>query len=203
MRSEKATEMRTNDPGYSKYLEASESAWWKRAIDVQAPYRWNLRRLNLGHTLDIGCGLGRNLAHLGGAGVGVDHNPASVAIARARGFLAFTPDDFERSQFGGEHRFDSILLSHVAEHMREEAALNLLATYRTRLRPGGRVVLITPQERGYASDPTHVSFMDFAVLDRLTTKLGMRTVKAYSFPFPRVFGHLFRYNEFVLVAASD
>jgi hypothetical protein len=38
---------------------------------------------------DVGCGLGRNLGHLDGNGVGVDHNAESVAIAQSRGLRAF------------------------------------------------------------------------------------------------------------------
>jgi len=93
-----------------------ESAWWKRIIDVQAPYRWNLCRLNPGFTLDIGCGLGRNLINLSGNGVGIDHNPHSVEIASSRGLRVFTPESFEDSSFNKHAHFDSILLSHVVEH---------------------------------------------------------------------------------------
>ena len=75
---------------YAERLETLEGARWKRLLDVQAPYRWNLRRLGLGFTLDVGCGIGRNLLHLDRRGVGVDHNVASVEIARGRGCTAYT-----------------------------------------------------------------------------------------------------------------
>ena len=58
----------TDVPAYADRLQTLEQARWKQLLDVQAPYRWNIRRLGLGRTLDVGCGLGRNLAHLGGAG---------------------------------------------------------------------------------------------------------------------------------------
>src|SRR4051794_27828148 len=77
--------MSTEDAAYAYRLARLETVWWKRWLDVQRPYRWNLRRLEPGFTLDIGCGLGRNLSHLGGDGVGIDHNEESVATARARG----------------------------------------------------------------------------------------------------------------------
>ena len=91
--------MKTDETGYTERLSRLESVWWKRWLDVQRPYRWNLRRLALGYVLDVGCGTGRNLINLGGraAGVGVDHNPTSVAAARARGLEAFLPDDFRAS----------------------------------------------------------------------------------------------------------
>ena len=56
---------------YADRLKA-RLVWWKRALDVQAPYRWNLRRLKPGFMLDVGCGLGRNLELVLGVCVVVD-----------------------------------------------------------------------------------------------------------------------------------
>ncbi len=139
----------TSQAGYTAHLQNLESSWWKRLVDVQAPYRWNMRRLNLGFTLDVGCGVGRNLANLGGNGVGVDHNAESVATARSRGFTAFTVDEFEASEYAKPGRFDALLLSHVAEHMQEPEAVQLLSSYVGYVKPGGRVVIICPQEAGF------------------------------------------------------
>lgn len=190
----------TTDRNYAARLASQEAIWWKRLLDVQAPYRWNLRRLDPGFTLDIGCGIGRNLLHLAGNGVGVDHNPHSVEMARARGLLAFTPAEFQASPFNVEARFDSLLLAHVVEHMTEGDAIALLDAYLYTLKPSGKVILITPQELGYASDPTHVRYMDFAALDRIARAAGLAPVSAFSFPLPRLFGHVFKYNEFISIS---
>ena len=106
----------TADASYAARLERLEGARWKRALDVQRPYRWNIRRLCTGFTLDVGCGIGRNLAHLRGNGVGVDHNAAAIATARARGLTAFTTDGFAGSAYDRPGRFDHLLLAHVVEH---------------------------------------------------------------------------------------
>ena len=76
--------MRTADDDYARRLVGLEGARWKRLLNVQAPYRWNLRRHRLGRTLDIGCGIGRNLSALDPGSVGVDHNELSVRTARQR-----------------------------------------------------------------------------------------------------------------------
>ena len=174
--------------------------WWKRMLDVQAPYRWNLRRLRPGFLLDVGCGLGRNLAHVGGRGVGVDPNRACLAEARANGLTVYAPEDFPAAPEARAAAFDTLLVSHVIEHMAFDAARDLVASYLPYVKPGGQVILITPQEWGYASDPTHVHFMDMAELRRLAGELGLSVTRAYSFPFPRWAGRLFKYNEFVLTA---
>src|SRR5512134_3456178 len=94
-----ATESDTRSREYTERLVRLQRAPWKRWLDVQAPYRWNLRRLRPGFTLEVGCGIGRNLEHLRGHGVGLDHNPHSVAAARAIGLRAFTPEAFRGSEW--------------------------------------------------------------------------------------------------------
>jgi SAM-dependent methyltransferase len=192
----------TRDSSYTDRLERLESVWWKRLLDVQRPYRWNLRRLGLGFVLDVGCGLGRNLINLGGrdAGIGVDHNPNSIAACVERGLVAFTPDDFLASPYAQAGRFDSLMLAHVLEHMPFATGQALVAAYLPYLRPGGQVALVTPQEAGYASDTTHVEFIDGSGLERMARALGLVPERGFSFPFPRPAGRVFKYNEFVLVA---
>jgi 2-polyprenyl-3-methyl-5-hydroxy-6-metoxy-1,4-benzoquinol methylase len=185
---------------YAERLRRIEGARWKRLIDAQAPYRWNVRRLDLGHTLDVGCGIGRNLGHLGGNGVGVDHNATSVQIARERGLRAYTVEEFLASEHARPDTFDSMLAAHLVEHLSEPQAREVVGAYLPYVRPGGKVVFITPQESGYASDATHVRFVGFAELDRLATDLGLAMQRRYSFPFPRWAGKVFKYNEFVAVA---
>jgi 2-polyprenyl-3-methyl-5-hydroxy-6-metoxy-1,4-benzoquinol methylase len=191
----------TRTEEYAERLIGLQTARWKQWLDVQAPFRWNIRRLEPGFTLDIGCGIGRNLAHLQGRGVGVDTNEHCVRAARARGFTAFTPGEFRQSaEYNRPGRFDSILLAHVAEHMTEDQAVALLQEYETLVKPGGRLIVIAPQEAGFASDSTHVELMDFVRLTRVADRLGFRPERAFSFPFPRWIGRLFTYNEFVVVS---
>ncbi|HEV2086759.1 MAG TPA: class I SAM-dependent methyltransferase [Cryptosporangiaceae bacterium] len=185
---------------YADRLRRLETARWKRVLDVQAPYRWNIRRLKLGRTLDVGCGIGRNLAHLGADGVGVDHNPTSVALARERGLRAYTTEEFEGSGAAEPASYDAILAAHLVEHMPEDDAREVLGSYLEYLRPGGRVVVITPQEKGYTTDPTHVRFCGFEEVGEVVRSLGLTVVRQYSFPFPRWVGKVFAYNEFVVVA---
>jgi hypothetical protein len=75
-----------------------------------------------------------------------------------------------------------------------------VATYLPYLVAAGTVVVITPQEAGQRSDPTHRTFLDFAAVRRLVEEVGLRVVEQRSFPLPRHAGPLFRHNEFVTVA---
>ncbi len=193
----------TQDPAYARRLETLEAQSWKLRLDVQAPYRWNLRRLHPGYTLDIGCGIGRNLTHLEGKGVGVDHNLDCVATSRERGLTAYSPDEFLASSDAKIAGFDSLLLAHVIEHLDAPTTDDLIATYSPYVREGGRIIAITPQEAGYRSDSTHVRFVDHAAIELLLGKHGWSAVYKQSFPFPRVVGRVFPYNEFVVVGERN
>src|SRR5690348_18214957 len=107
----------TRGADYAERLVRLQTARWKELLDVQAPFRWSLKRLAPGFVLDIGCGIGRNLLHFPTAGVGIDTNEECVRVARARGLTAFTPAEFQRSaDYNRPGRFDTILFAHVAEH---------------------------------------------------------------------------------------
>lgn len=182
---------------YAERLEKLQAAPWKRFVDVQAPYRWNLRWLSPGRMLEIGCGIGRNL-HIPGS-IGVDPNPSCIAIARSRGFNAFTPDELREKP----QSFDSLLIAHVLEHLNSAQVEAMLFNYLVYLKPRGKLILITPQERGFAPDSTHVRFVDFAMLHGIVAQYGFAVEKSYSFPFPRWAGRFFRYNEFVVTAIKQ
>jgi SAM-dependent methyltransferase len=187
----------TRSPDYTARLRIRGGVVWKRILDVQRPYRWNLRRQNLGRTLDIGCGIGRNLTVLPAGSVGVDHNPTSVETARKRGLEAYTPEEFFARDWDP---FDDMLLAHVIEHLTATDTRDLLRDYLPKLRVGGRVFMICPEERGYASDPTHVQWTTGDDLEHLARDVGLMPGAPKSFPFPRWAGRWFTYNEFTLLA---
>jgi 2-polyprenyl-3-methyl-5-hydroxy-6-metoxy-1,4-benzoquinol methylase len=192
----------TRDPEYAVRLAALESKGWKKFFDVQAPYRRNLRKLDLGRTLDVGCGLGRNLMNLEN-GVGVDHNADAVGVARSRGLTAFTTDEWPNSGAAIHASFDSILLAHVLEHVSQQDSDDIIAAYLPYLRPNGKLVLICPQEKGFPTDPTHIRWVNDAELRATGNRNGFSEIRSYSFPFPRFMGKFFTYNEFVYVGQRN
>lgn len=185
--------MRTESDEYARRQLAHEPARWKRVLDVRRLHRRHLRRQHLGRTLDVGCGVGQNLAVLPPGSVGVDHNPTAVDVARERGFEVYTPDQLAKTDVG---LFDGMLVAHVIEHLDPAAGKELMETYVPYLCSGARVFLVCPQERGFAGDPTHICWTTDADLRRLATDVGLVVERSASFPLPRWFGRWFRYNEF-------
>jgi 2-polyprenyl-3-methyl-5-hydroxy-6-metoxy-1,4-benzoquinol methylase len=188
--------MSSTDSQYAERLQRLSGLWWKRLIPN--PYRRNVRRLATGRVLDVGCGIGRCLDFLRPRGVGVDPNATGVAVCRNHGHEAYEPDEFDA--LDPEPQFDTLLCSHVLEHLDEATGVELIRHYLPHIVPGGRVVLITPQDRGQRSDATHVRMMDVGALMSLANECGLGVQRISSFPLPRLFGRWFIYNETVMVA---
>ena len=117
-----------------------------------------------------------------------------------RGFNALTVETFNSMYSDKKRQFDTLLVSHVLEHMTKLEAANLISFYLPYLKQQGRIIVITPQEKGFSSDPTHVEFMNFDIVSEVLEQSDRAIVEKYSFPLPRFFGKLFTHNEFVIVA---
>jgi len=188
---------------YAERLANLQEARWKTALDVQRPYRWNLQRLCKGRVLDIGCGIGRNLRNLRNLDpppVGVDINTEAIRIARSKGYEAFTIDEWDSGEAAVLGSFDTLLLSHVWEHMSFDETSALMEYYLRFLAPDGQVVVECPQEVGYRSDETHVRWVDEEEARRQCDALGLSVTRQFSYPFPRWAGKFFIYNQFETVA---
>ena len=162
-------------------------------------YKQHIKRLVRGRVLDVGCGIGANLRYLDNGSVGVDHNVHSVELAVQADLDAQTPDAFHGQSDKYAGTFDTILCAHVMEHMDRESGVKLLEEYLPYLRANARVVLITPQETGYATDPTHVRLVDFEAGRDLLEAAGLKVKTTFSFPLPRRFGPKLSANEFIAV----
>lgn len=101
-----------------------------------------------GRVLDVGCGNGDILARMcgsGWSGEGVDTDPEAVANARTRHGLTVHLGRLEDLRFPGES-FDAVTMKHVIEHVHDPVAL-VRESLRI-LKPGGRLVLVTPNVNG-------------------------------------------------------
>jgi SAM-dependent methyltransferase len=133
--------------------------------------------------LDVGCGSGQFLARMHGLGwevVGVEPDPAAVHTARATYGLPVVQGTLESPQKDiGE--FDAVTLLHVFEHVPDPRE-TLHAAWRV-LRPGGRLLIVTPNGRGLGSrvfgsawigwdPPRHLHVFTVAALRRLLAEAG-------------------------------
>lgn len=186
----------TKSADYTARLVMQRERAARRIPGAQIPYAWNINRHLTGLTLDVGCGIGRNLTNLKHHAIGVDHNKTSVETARERGLEAYTVEEFTNTKYATPGTFDGLLTAHVLEHLTYSDCITLLQTYLPYLKPGATVMMICPQEKGYAAETTHIHWVDLDVMARIGTELGLTAHKNYRFPFPRPIGKVFTHNEF-------
>lgn len=135
---------------------------------VRRAYLRSARSQLRGATLDFGCGVGELLARLPSGSMGLEYNQATVEHCRGKGLSVCwydgMDDDWQLSAVPQGRRFESMIVSHVLEHLDEPAPIlrKLLSAGR---RLGiGRVLVIVPGRAGYRIDSTHRTFIDRAML---------------------------------------
>jgi SAM-dependent methyltransferase len=140
-----------------------------------------------GGVVDLGCGRGEWLALLRAAGVtarGVDANPAFVAAGRARGLDMELGDALRYLQALQPDSVDMVTAFHVIEHLETEELLALLQGARGALRPGGCLLLETPNPTNlvmaacdFYNDPTHRSPLPPALTEYLLSTQGFGNIE--------------------------
>lgn len=174
-----------------RILRRSLRAWPARA-DCAESEALHLPAHPGARLLDIGCGDGRSVAWLRSLGwdaEGIDFDEAAVAAARAQGLpvrqgdlrsLAFQPGSF-----------DAVTVSHVIEHVHDPGSL-VADCYRI-LRPGGRLVIVTPNSNSYLArrykrnwialdPPRHLMVFTVRALSRLVREAGFSEERVFTSP---------------------
>lgn len=132
-----------------------------------------------GRVLDVGCSSGylsAPLADRGNTIVGIELDPTAAREAEAYCEQVLV-GDVESMEFPLEPRtFDVVLLGDVLEHLREPVAT--LSRLRRLLRPGGRLVLSTPNVANWAIRLSLLGgrwrYTNRGILDRTHTHLFTR-----------------------------
>ena len=148
------------------------------------------RLVGPGGVVDLGCGRGEWLTLLRAVGVaarGVDANPAFVAAGRARGLDMELGDALGYLEALPPDSIDMVTAFHVIEHLATEDLLALLEAARGALRPGGCLLLETPNPTNlvmaacdFYNDPTHRSPLPPSLTEYLVSTQGFRDVEVRS-----------------------
>jgi len=143
-------------------------------------YLRNVLRDVRGATIDFGCGAGQLLAKLPPGSVGLELNPHLIKELIRAGFdvrqAAGAMTDFDLGQFE-PGRYETLVISHVLEHFADPiAAVTRLLAAAERLRVG-RIIVIVPGAKGFASDRTHLTFINRDYLESHFSRGGVATYR--------------------------
>jgi tellurite methyltransferase len=104
-----------------------------------------------GFVLDLGCGVGRHMVHLGERGfrmAGVDISPSGIRLAEkacADRQIAFEGHVSDmKALLWADQTFDAVLSISTIHHHRRQVIIRTLAEVRRVLKPGGRLLIDLP-----------------------------------------------------------
>jgi 2-polyprenyl-3-methyl-5-hydroxy-6-metoxy-1,4-benzoquinol methylase len=155
---------------------ASETAWLS-VLGLSAAER--------GRLLDVGCGNGTFLAAMKALGwetMGVETDAQAADVARTRFGVDVRIGTLEDVALP-DRSFDAVSLSHVMEHVHDPVAL--MTECRRILRPGGRLIILTPNSRSLGhrifraawrglEPPRHLQLFNRNTLTTAAQRAGMR-----------------------------
>lgn len=100
--------------------------------------------------LDLACGDGdfcQMLAEKGVSVTGIDLDPKACEAVRARGLDVVCQDVLDYMEQVEPDSIDGIFSAHLVEHLNYRQALKILELCRPALKPGGIILLVTPNAR--------------------------------------------------------
>ena len=151
-----------------------------------ASIQW-LAGMENGTLLDVGCGDGtflKRMRDLGWSVRGIDPDRQAVQRARENFALDVVAARLEEHRFRDDF-FDAVVVSHVIEHVHDP--VSLLTECRRILKPGGKIVLLTPNYVGLQRRwlgrswigldcPRHLFLFSRRSLGRCSEIAGLRVV---------------------------
>lgn len=180
------------------YLDEDAAIWSGlvgRLLSLGGPWResagaavmWLPASLR-GRLLDVGCGDGSFLTRMRRLGwhvSGLEPDPLAAEVARRRSGAEVVPGKLGEVSFAGAP-FDVVTLSHVIEHV--DDATGTMKECAALLRPGGRLVMVTPNTSSLGcrlfgrswvhwSPPQHLVLFTPRLLRASAERAGLRVVE--------------------------
>ena len=181
------------DPGgrFDALYPAFQDRFRGSEADVRVrlrPYLSDVARAGTGRgTLDVGPGRGEWLGLLAERGLPayvVEASASMAAVLRSRGLPVVHADALEHLRGLEPGSLDAISAFHVVEHLDLDTLLGLLAAARDALRPGGLLILETPNPTNlvmaacnFRFDPTHRQPLPPALTEFLLIATGFRDIE--------------------------
>lgn len=148
------------ESGYADYASQETEYLATFAEDVRAIQQ----HVPTGRVLDVGCGYGYFLKAAEKAGFepyGIDLSDAAVEQANARFRGRVFSGTLDNSGLPADLKFDVVFASHVIEHITEP--VEFIRQAAARLRPGGLLVLVTPNIESVLARVSKARWVSFKI----------------------------------------
>ena len=155
----------------------------------------------IGYVLDVGCRDGLYLESYPGKSLGIDISDYWVEECKRKGLNVLQAD---AETFVQENTFDTVLLSHLLEHL-DQPSKALANAYRS-TKPGGKIIITVPRFKvflhGFNDLSGHKQFISAEYVDHYLSR-GCRKVKSSIFPFSDELPFLGKYQELRLIYQKE
>ncbi len=169
---------------------------------VRRAYLKSAAAMVTGPTIDFGCGIGELLQRLPTGSLGLEVNQATVQHCTAIGLEVMHYDanvqGWDLAGVPSSLRMRSLVISHVLEHLEDPVGKFRKLLAGCEERGITTVLVIVPGVKGYATDPTHLTFLDRSDLHapEVVHGTGFRIDRSEYFPVDSEwFGKYFTHNE--------
>lgn len=192
--------MNTDEEAYKQFLEQKYRrgrTWYLEKLIFPRYFR----ELLPGNVYDLGCGFGAFLAYASkksNPAIGVDNNPSLINHCKQQGLNVVLDSIIEPTQT--YQPADNVVCDNVIEHLSIDQINLFFSNIPLFLKPGGRALFAVPNRQGFASDPTHKTFIDEEVLEPIAKNHGLFQHNSFLFPIPwQQLGALYVFNMTVIV----
>jgi len=175
--------METNTEEYKEHLEEK----YLPGRDVYLNtffYPKIMRQFSAGTIYDLGFGTGAFLRYLKAKGrdfFGIDSNPYLVELNKKNGFKV--AEDDVTTLVNITKPMENAICDNVLEHLDKEQIDSFFKACKQKFAPGGTLVVIVPDKKGYERDPTHKTFVEKPLIEEMCKKHGAKLHKNFNHIF--------------------
>jgi len=166
--------MKTTDEEYGDYLEKKYLPG--RLFYLNTFFYPKIFRLfQPGDFVDLGCGTGDFLRFLRRKKIpciGIDSNHKLVEKCNSMGFEVYEDDIVVMDSI--KVPIKNALCDNVLEHLTTGSIDQFFFRMKMKSQPGAILVIVVPDKKGFASDPTHVTFVTKDMILKLCDTFGCR-----------------------------
>lgn len=169
-------------------------------------YIKNILRFVEGKTIDFGCGAGEVLKFLPSGSVGLDPNKTSIQYCQDKNlnakYYSITKDKYSLNDYKNQ-KFETLLMNHVLEHIKspQETFEKILKS--SKKLNVDRVIVVVPGFKGFEADKTHKEYINLDFFLNKIKSTNYKIIHQEYYPInSEVVGHIFRYQELVVVFES-